>query len=86
LRYPRWASRIGPPCAFLSFPEVIAALISMLWYHLWSMSFPSSNIAAICCLGSLFAYCIVAAVAGLSQLCHWSLLGPSTVSSHAFVF
>jgi hypothetical protein len=49
------------------------------------VSSPSSDIAAVCRLGPLFACCLVAAVLGLGPLCHCCIPDPSSVCSRSSV-
>jgi hypothetical protein len=57
---------------------VIAVLSSTLWCHRWLSSSSSSDIAVACCLGPLFACCLIAAVSGLGPLSHYCILGLPT--------
>jgi hypothetical protein len=77
-------SHIRISWAFLCFSDVITVLCSTLRCRSW-LSSPSSNIAAMCRLGPLFACCLVAAVLGLGPLCHCCTPGPSNVSSQTSV-
>jgi hypothetical protein len=56
-----WKSNIGSCWAFLCFPDVIPVLSSTLLCRSW-LSFPSSEIAAVCGLISLLQGRLVAAV------------------------